>query len=117
MEQCSNPPAHVLIFPVPGQGHVNAMLKLAELLALAGLKITFLSYELIHENLVRSTDIEARFAKYHEKFQFKTIPNCWSPEDFLVGTSVSKLRVFMDAMKSKSKPIFKIDCIIMPIEE
>ncbi|KAM4104355.1 hypothetical protein ACJW30_06G151400 [Castanea mollissima] len=36
MEQC---PAHVLIFPFPVQGHVNLMLKVAELLGLAGFHV------------------------------------------------------------------------------
>ncbi|XVE52581.1 hypothetical protein DITRI_Ditri02bG0133100 [Diplodiscus trichospermus] len=40
MEQEQQPldPPHVLIFPLPAQGHINSMLKLAELFALAGLK-------------------------------------------------------------------------------
>ena len=105
MEQCSDPPAHVLIFPAPGQGHVNAMLKLAELLARAGLRITFLNFQHIHDNLVRCADVEARFAKYHG-FQFKTIPNCWSG-DGPIGNSASKAKMLLEAMKSKSKQIFK----------
>ncbi|KAK8715830.1 hypothetical protein V6N13_043156 [Hibiscus sabdariffa] len=43
---------HVLIFPLPTQGNVNSMLKLAELLALAGLNLTFLNSDFIHEQLV-----------------------------------------------------------------
>ncbi|KAF2296180.1 hypothetical protein GH714_036519 [Hevea brasiliensis] len=38
------------------------MLKLAELLSLAGLNITFLNTEHNHERLTRFTDVEARFA-------------------------------------------------------
>ena len=118
MEQCSDPPAHVLIFPAPaGQGHANAMLKLAELLALAGLKITFLNFEYIHDNLVRCTDVESRFAKYHG-FQFKTIPDCWT-SDGRAGHSARTVKVILEGTKSKSKPIFKkmlIDLInVMPI--
>ncbi|XP_054823072.1 uncharacterized protein LOC129321363 [Prosopis cineraria] len=33
---------HVLIFPLPWQGHVNTMLPLAELLALSDVHVTFL---------------------------------------------------------------------------
>ncbi|RVW60759.1 hypothetical protein CK203_033589 [Vitis vinifera] len=39
---------HVLVFPFPIQGHVNSMLKLAELLSLAGLRITFLNSYYTH---------------------------------------------------------------------
>ena len=42
MEPESKAP-HVLIFPLPAQGHVNSMLNLAQLLSLAGLNITFLN--------------------------------------------------------------------------
>ncbi|XP_002530397.3 7-deoxyloganetic acid glucosyl transferase [Ricinus communis] len=115
MEQCSipPPPPHVLIFPAPGQGHVNSMLKLAELLALAGLKITFLNFEYIHENLFRCSDVQARFDKY-PGFQFKTIPNCW-PEGRRIGNTSDTLRELLEAMKMQSKPIFKkilVECNI-----
>ena len=48
------------------------MLKLAELLGLAGLHVTFLNTDFIHDRLVRYTDIETRFSCY-PGFQFKTI--------------------------------------------
>ncbi|KAJ6317733.1 hypothetical protein OIU76_013303 [Salix suchowensis] len=72
MENRSNSPPHVLIFPLPCQGHVNSMLKLAELLSLAGINITFLNSERNHKLLVRYTNIEDRFAK-HPGFRFQTI--------------------------------------------
>ncbi|XP_050211940.2 7-deoxyloganetic acid glucosyl transferase-like [Mercurialis annua] len=99
------PPPHVLIFPIPGQGHVNSMLKLAELLCLNGFHVTFLNYEYIHENLVLCSDIEPRFAIY-SGFQFKTIPNCWQP-GAAAGNTGDSLREVLVAMKVKSKPEFK----------
>ncbi|KAJ9175820.1 hypothetical protein P3X46_014332 [Hevea brasiliensis] len=98
MEQGSIPSPHILIFPAQGQGHVNATLKLAELLSLAGFKITFINFQYVHERLVRNTDVEARFSKYHG-FQFKTIPVC-RPDDPQRTERWRKLSV-------KSKPIFK----------
>ncbi|XVF83831.1 hypothetical protein PTKIN_Ptkin16aG0524900 [Pterospermum kingtungense] len=53
---------HVLMFPLPAQGHVNPMLKLAELFALSGLKVTFLNSHHNHERLLRHADIVSRFA-------------------------------------------------------
>ncbi|PON56508.1 UDP-glucuronosyl/UDP-glucosyltransferase [Parasponia andersonii] len=66
------PPPRVLIFPLPAQGHVNSMLKLAELLALAGLHVTFLNSDYIHDRLIRCNDVETRFSKY-PGFLFRTI--------------------------------------------
>ncbi|PPS19493.1 hypothetical protein GOBAR_AA01088 [Gossypium barbadense] len=44
-------PPHVLVFPFPLQGHINSMIKLAELLAIAGFKLTFLNSHHNHERL------------------------------------------------------------------
>ncbi|MBA0635643.1 hypothetical protein Godav_025915 [Gossypium davidsonii] len=65
---------HVLIFPFPAQGHVNFMLKLAELLALASLKVTFLNSKYNHENLVCHIYILSHFTQY-PGFKFETIPD------------------------------------------
>ncbi|KAL2941371.1 7-deoxyloganetic acid glucosyltransferase [Bienertia sinuspersici] len=66
---------HVLIFPVPLQGHVTPMLQLAELFCLSNLKVTFLITTQTHQLLTRNNNIETRFARY-PGFQFKTIPEC-----------------------------------------
>ncbi|KAI4314431.1 hypothetical protein L6164_027341 [Bauhinia variegata] len=73
-------PAHVLIFPSPLQGHVNAMLKLAELLALSDLHVTFLNTEHIHHRLMTFSDIQTRIPATYPKFLFKTIPDGLPPE-------------------------------------
>ncbi|KAL7206114.1 hypothetical protein ACSBR2_018925 [Camellia fascicularis] len=69
----SHPP-HVLIFPFPIQGHVNSMLKLAELFCLAGIDVTFLNSKHNHCRLLRYTDVRSRFAPY-VGFNFETIPD------------------------------------------
>ncbi|GKV18522.1 hypothetical protein SLEP1_g28888 [Rubroshorea leprosula] len=56
------------------------MLKLAELLALAGLKVTFLNSNHNHDRLVRFSIVLARFAKY-PGFEFRTIPDIGQPDD------------------------------------
>lgn len=53
-------PPHVLIFPLPLQGHINPMLKLAELLCLSGLHVTVLLSEHTYSRLCRHADIESR---------------------------------------------------------
>ncbi|KAM7499316.1 hypothetical protein LguiA_023730 [Lonicera macranthoides] len=63
MDQNSVPP-HVLIFPYPAQGHINSMLKLAELLCLSGLHVTFLVSAKIKDSLIRFTNIQSRFDSY-----------------------------------------------------
>ncbi|KAL3718864.1 hypothetical protein ACJRO7_003900 [Eucalyptus globulus] len=72
MDPSAVAPPHVVIFPVAAQGHVNSMLKLAEILALSGLRITFINSEHIHHRLLQHADIQARFAAYPD-FRFKII--------------------------------------------
>ncbi|XP_039067450.1 7-deoxyloganetic acid glucosyltransferase-like isoform X2 [Hibiscus syriacus] len=63
---------HVLVFPIPLQGHINSMIKLAELLALAGFRLTFLNSDLNHNRLLKFTNFATHFARY-PGFEFKTI--------------------------------------------
>ncbi|WOG93987.1 hypothetical protein DCAR_0313277 [Daucus carota subsp. sativus] len=65
---------HVLIFPLPLQGPVNCMLKLAELLALNHLAVTFLNTDYIHNCLLKNTNIQSRFQNY-PGFNFETVPD------------------------------------------
>ncbi|KAK4579351.1 hypothetical protein RGQ29_029137 [Quercus rubra] len=62
MEPLESKAPHVLIFPLPAQGHVNSMLNLAQLLSLAGFNITFLNTDHNHNCLVVHTNILHRFA-------------------------------------------------------
>ncbi|MFS7961316.1 putative 7-deoxyloganetin glucosyltransferase [Helianthus anomalus] len=65
MEQQNNTlQPHVLIFPLPFQGPVNCALKLAELLCLSCIRITFLNTEHIHRPLLRHTQFLSRFSRY-----------------------------------------------------
>ncbi|KMT13920.1 hypothetical protein BVRB_4g077610 [Beta vulgaris subsp. vulgaris] len=74
MEDKSFPSSHILIFPLPLQGHITPMLHLAELFCLANLKVTFLNTNKNHKLLTQHTDIQARFARY-PSFRFETIPD------------------------------------------
>jgi hypothetical protein len=103
MEEGPKSPPHVLIFPLPAQGHVNSMLKLAELLSLAGIHVTFLNTVHNHDRLVRYTDVLARFACF-PGFQFKTIPDGLPAEHPRAGDHFMEL---FDSLNSVTMPIFR----------
>ncbi|CAI9091603.1 OLC1v1026675C1 [Oldenlandia corymbosa var. corymbosa] len=103
MDQTTKPPPHVLIFPLPLQGPVNSMFKLAELLCLAGIDVTVVVTEHIHGRLLRYTNIQDRFNHY-PGFQLKTIPD-GLPADH--PRSGDKFMELFDSLKAKTKPIFK----------
>ncbi|KAK4480236.1 hypothetical protein RD792_013300 [Penstemon davidsonii] len=65
-------PEHILIFPLPLQGHVNSMLHLAELLSLSGLHVTMLLSEYTHGRLLRHGNLHSRFSRY-SGFRIATI--------------------------------------------
>jgi len=103
MEEGPNVPPHVLIFPLPAQGHVNSMLKLAELLSLAGLHVTFLNTDYNHDRLLRYTNILTRFSCF-PGFQFKTIPDGLPPDHPRSGDDFMDL---FDSLNSVTKPLFR----------
>ncbi|GAA0160817.1 transferase [Lithospermum erythrorhizon] len=98
-----NLPPHVIIFPLPLQGPVNSMFKLAELLCLSGFHITFIVTEYIYKRLIQFTNIHSRFDQY-EGFQIKTISD-GLPEDH--PHSGDQFMQLFDALRSKTKPLFK----------
>lgn len=106
-------PPHVVIFPLPLQGPVNSMLKLAELLCLGGLHITFLVTDHIHARLHRHSNIHTRFQSY-PGFRISTISD-GLPENH---PRDKYLEVFA-SLRSNAKPLFKellqrggISCVI-----
>ncbi|KAL2349005.1 hypothetical protein Fmac_003005 [Flemingia macrophylla] len=72
--------AHVVIFPLPLPAHVGSMLKLAELLVLEGIHVTFLITESNHKRLLRFGDIEALSACY-PTFHLKVISDGYDEGD------------------------------------
>ncbi|KZV57725.1 7-deoxyloganetic acid glucosyltransferase-like, partial [Dorcoceras hygrometricum] len=93
---------HVLLFPLPLQGPVNSMLKLAELLCLADLHITFVVTDYIHARLQCRPNFHARFDHY-PNFQIKTVSD-GLPEDHPRGERFIEL---FDSLKRETKPLFK----------
>ncbi|KAK2973764.1 hypothetical protein RJ640_002268 [Escallonia rubra] len=102
MDQASLPP-HVLIFPLPLQGPVNSMFKLAELLCLSGLHVTFLLTKHTHSRLFRDTTTACHLNRY-PGFRLETIPDGLPADHPRSGDRVMEI---LDSLKSTSKPLFK----------
>nr|GEW34636.1 7-deoxyloganetic acid glucosyltransferase-like [Tanacetum cinerariifolium] len=102
MDQETLPP-HVLIFPLPLQGPVNSMFKLAELLCLSGLHVTFLVTENIHTRLLKNSNMQSRFDTY-PGFRLESISD-GLPEDH--PRSGSGLMEMFDSLKTKNKILLK----------
>ncbi|KAK9063391.1 hypothetical protein SSX86_017261 [Deinandra increscens subsp. villosa] len=94
---------HVLIFPLPLQGPVNCALKLAELLCLSGIRVTFLNTEHIHRPLLRHAPVLSRFSRY-PNFRFETIPDGFKHETPVSGDGFIEL---MESVDSVTKPLFR----------
>ncbi|PIA54525.1 hypothetical protein AQUCO_00900818v1 [Aquilegia coerulea] len=97
------PIPHVLIFPFPAQGHINSMLKLAELLCLSGLHVTFLNTEFIHLRLHRFADVETRFGIF-PGFRFETISDGLPADHSRSFNSISDL---IHSVKTFIEPTFR----------
>ncbi|XP_021772697.1 7-deoxyloganetic acid glucosyltransferase-like [Chenopodium quinoa] len=111
MEHQSSPTPHVLIFPLPVQGHVTPMLHLAELLCLAHLQVTFLNTNHNHQLLTQNTNIEARFSRYLG-FTFKTIPDDWPPQNRprpqASNVNIMKiLKAMVEGMAPRAEPLIR----------
>ncbi|KAG5533467.1 hypothetical protein RHGRI_027593 [Rhododendron griersonianum] len=96
-------PPHVLIFPFPLQGHVNSMLKLAELLSLAAVHVTFLLSDFSHRRLLRHTDTHSRFSRY-PGFRFETISDGLPDDHPRAGLRVMDI---MPSLQNVTGPLFK----------
>ncbi|KAI7739961.1 hypothetical protein M8C21_004174 [Ambrosia artemisiifolia] len=96
-------PRHVLIFPLPFQGPVNSMFKLAELLCLSGLHVTFLVTHHIHTLLLKYSNIQSRFDAY-PRFRLQTISD-GLPDDH-PRSGDQRMEMF-DSLKINTKILFK----------
>ncbi|KAJ6820845.1 7-deoxyloganetic acid glucosyltransferase-like [Iris pallida] len=63
---------HVLLFPMPAQGHLLPMTKLADLLSHAGLYVTFLATEGVYQRCFLRDDDDRRD---QPRFRFRTVPD------------------------------------------
>ncbi|VAH32920.1 unnamed protein product [Triticum turgidum subsp. durum] len=70
---------HAVCVPLPAQGHVTPMLKLAKILHCRGFHVTFVNSEFNHRRLLRSRGAAALDGV--EGFRFATIPDGLPPSD------------------------------------
>jgi hypothetical protein len=80
---------HAVIVPFPAQSHVNALMNLAQLLAMRGFFITFVNTQWIHKRMVsarNTTSLVSRGDPDHElkqqgwKIRFLSVPDGLPPE-------------------------------------
>ncbi|KAF6161067.1 hypothetical protein GIB67_007708 [Kingdonia uniflora] len=84
-------------------GHVNPMLKLAELLSITGIHVTFLNTDYNHQRLVKFTDFSSRFSQF-PGFRSESI-NDGLPDDQRQEVN-SFVKLFF-AMRTVGPPIFR----------
>ncbi|CAA3022363.1 7-deoxyloganetic acid UDP-glucosyltransferase [Olea europaea subsp. europaea] len=96
-------PPHVLIFPVPIQGHVKSMLNLAEMLCLSGLDITFMVSDFSHSRLLKHTTVVSRFKQY-PGFCFQSITDGLPDDHPRTGEQVLDI---LPSTKNITAPLFK----------
>ncbi|KAH6777615.1 hypothetical protein C2S51_008927 [Perilla frutescens var. frutescens] len=96
-------PPHVLIFPIPVQGHLNCMLNLAHLFCLADFHVTFIISEFSHRRLRHYTTVPATFSRY-PGFQFRTLPDGLPDDHPRAGERTNE---FLDSITNITVPLFK----------
>ncbi|KAH6802328.1 hypothetical protein C2S51_033774 [Perilla frutescens var. frutescens] len=101
--QDQNRGAHIFIFPLPLQGPVNCMLKLAEILCLDQIKVTFLNTQYIQQRLNKHTNAEFYFTKY-PNFSFEAVPDGLPEENPRTAGEIGKL---LESMEVSAVPIFR----------
>nr|GMC98305.1 7-deoxyloganetic acid glucosyltransferase-like [Ipomoea batatas] len=102
----SPPPTtpHVLIFPLPLQGPVNSMLKLAEIFCLhATIHVTFLNTHHVHRRLLTFSDAGDRFSKY-PNFRFATLPDGLPEDNPRTGDQILEL---IECIEKFTSPLFR----------
>ncbi|XP_073021207.1 7-deoxyloganetic acid glucosyl transferase-like [Primulina eburnea] len=96
-------PPHVLIFPLPAQGHMNSMLNLAQLLCLSDFHVTFIVSEFNHSRLLKHSGTGSTFARY-PGIQFQTIPDGLPDDHPRAGYKIMDI---IPSLINNVAPIFK----------
>ncbi|OIT00580.1 PREDICTED: 7-deoxyloganetic acid glucosyltransferase-like [Nicotiana attenuata] len=92
---------HVAIFPFPAQGHVNSMLKVAQLLSLSNFHVSFLVTVDTHDRLLNHTDVLSRFGS---EFHLQALPGGISLDEMNTRDGVGKL---YDSVNTIAKPFLR----------
>jgi hypothetical protein len=118
---------HAVLVPFSGQGHVNALMNLAQLLAMRGFFITFINTEFIHKRLLEVsrnsqslvslvTRGDPELEQRGWRIRFLSIPGTSNVEDDLVtlqklGPALEHL-LLRTAEEDKSSSFPPITCIV-----
>ncbi|WMV20259.1 hypothetical protein MTR67_013644 [Solanum verrucosum] len=94
---------HVLIFPLPLQSTINSNLQLAELLCLAGLRVTFLNTNHNQQRLIGNSNVESRFKQY-PGFRFLTLSD-GLPDDH--PRSAEQFGDIISSLQAMAEPLLK----------
>ena len=109
--------AHVLIFPLPLQGPINSMLKLAELLCLRQINVTVVITQHIQRRLFDSSAIQTYMeTNYGGAFRFESIPDGLSEEH---PRTIREFSALLASLSAVAPPILQqmvsvreISCIV-----
>ncbi|KAJ7968241.1 Glycosyltransferase [Quillaja saponaria] len=80
---------HAVLIPLPAQGHINSMLKLAKLLHFKGFHITFVNTEFTHKRLLKSRGLNALDGL--PDFKYESIPDGLPPTDVDAAQDIQSL--------------------------
>ncbi|KAL9254016.1 7-deoxyloganetic acid glucosyltransferase-like protein [Drosera capensis] len=97
---------HVLLFPCPVQGHINPLLKLTELLCIAGLHVTFVTTNQMCARLLEHSDLRARFAPY-PGFRIESVSDGLQPTDPIRTSSLENQIDLFRSLNSITRPLFQ----------
>ncbi|KAM1353094.1 hypothetical protein TB2_032315 [Malus domestica] len=92
--------SHVVLLPLPSQGHFTPMLSLAQLLCHAGIHVTFLITKHSHSLFTQRDALSARFPTLH----FESIPDGLPPDH---GRKFSALHEVGASLRSTIKPFLR----------
>lgn len=115
---------HAVCLPLPFQSHIIAMLKLAKLLYLKGLRITFVNTEFNHQKMLKSRGPDS--LNGFPDFQFETIPDGLPPCDInstqeVVPLCYSMIKTFAGPFRtlitklnkeSASSNVSQVTCVV-----
>lgn len=90
--------SHVVIFPLPLQGHIKPLICLAELLCHAGLHVTFVNTQHSHKLMANLHDLSTHFPTLHFDSISDGLPEA-DPREVTIA--------FLMALKTSIKPHFR----------
>ncbi|GAU34119.1 hypothetical protein TSUD_65980 [Trifolium subterraneum] len=114
---------HVVCIPLPAQGHINPMLKLAKLLHHSGFYITFIHTKFNFDRLMKSNGLNS--LKGLPDFRFETISDGLPPENqrgimdlpdlctaMPIGALVSFRNLIAKLVSSENEDVPPVTCIV-----